>query len=68
MVYIYGKLQGDICESFYVVSWQGCFFLFIYCSLIKTYVTFSILQDLHTIYCHLYHMDVLSHLREHQLR
>ncbi|XP_026183811.1 rap guanine nucleotide exchange factor 6 isoform X3 [Mastacembelus armatus] len=25
-------------------------------------------QDLHTIYCHLYHMDVLSHLREHQLR
>eukprot|EP00064_Thunnus_orientalis_P004744 superscaffoldBa00000442_g4756 len=24
--------------------------------------------DLHTIYCHLYHMDVLSHLREHQLR
>uniref|UniRef100_A0A3P8VWZ3 Rap guanine nucleotide exchange factor 6 n=1 Tax=Cynoglossus semilaevis TaxID=244447 RepID=A0A3P8VWZ3_CYNSE len=24
-------------------------------------------QDLHTIYCHLYHMDVLSHLREHQL-
>lgn len=26
------------------------------------------LQDLHTIYSHLYHMDVLSHLREHQLR
>lgn len=26
------------------------------------------MQDLHTIYCHLYHMDVLSHLREHQLR
>ncbi|XP_061608471.1 rap guanine nucleotide exchange factor 6 isoform X9 [Phyllopteryx taeniolatus] len=25
-------------------------------------------EDLHTIYCHLYHMDVLSHLREHQLR
>uniref|UniRef100_A0AAY4EDZ6 Uncharacterized protein n=1 Tax=Denticeps clupeoides TaxID=299321 RepID=A0AAY4EDZ6_9TELE len=25
-------------------------------------------QDLNTIYCHLYHMDVLSHLREHQLR
>ncbi|TKS83090.1 Rap guanine nucleotide exchange factor 6 PDZ domain-containing guanine nucleotide exchange factor 2 [Collichthys lucidus] len=25
-------------------------------------------DDLHTIYCHLYHMDVLSHLREHQLR
>ncbi|GLD46664.1 rap guanine nucleotide exchange factor 6 isoform X1, partial [Lates japonicus] len=25
-------------------------------------------KDLHTIYCHLYHMDVLSHLREHQLR
>uniref|UniRef100_A0A673APD4 Rap guanine nucleotide exchange factor 6 n=1 Tax=Sphaeramia orbicularis TaxID=375764 RepID=A0A673APD4_9TELE len=25
-------------------------------------------SDLHTIYCHLYHMDVLSHLREHQLR
>ncbi|KAJ8347968.1 hypothetical protein SKAU_G00265570 [Synaphobranchus kaupii] len=24
--------------------------------------------DLNTIYCHLYHMDVLSHLREHQLR
>ncbi|XP_045078596.1 rap guanine nucleotide exchange factor 6 isoform X4 [Coregonus clupeaformis] len=25
-------------------------------------------EDLHTIYCHFYHMDVLSHLREHQLR
>ncbi|KAM4545208.1 rap guanine nucleotide exchange factor 6 isoform 9-T9 [Odontesthes bonariensis] len=25
-------------------------------------------EDLHTIYCHLYRMDVLSHLREHQLR
>ncbi|XP_058482907.1 rap guanine nucleotide exchange factor 6-like isoform X7 [Solea solea] len=25
-------------------------------------------EDLHSIYCHLYHMDVLSHLREHQLR
>ncbi|TDH05050.1 hypothetical protein EPR50_G00140040 [Perca flavescens] len=25
-------------------------------------------EDLHTIYSHLYHMDVLSHLREHQLR
>ncbi|KAF7206338.1 transcript variant X16 [Nothobranchius furzeri] len=25
-------------------------------------------EDLHIIYCHLYHMDVLSHLREHQLR
>ncbi|XP_035289181.1 rap guanine nucleotide exchange factor 6 isoform X4 [Anguilla anguilla] len=25
-------------------------------------------EDLNTIYCHLYHMDVLSHLREHQLR
>ncbi|KAJ8276723.1 hypothetical protein COCON_G00084750 [Conger conger] len=25
-------------------------------------------MDLNTIYCHLYHMDVLSHLREHQLR
>ncbi|XP_077963127.1 rap guanine nucleotide exchange factor 6 isoform X5 [Gasterosteus aculeatus] len=25
-------------------------------------------EDLHAIYCHLYHMDVLSHLREHQLR
>ncbi|XP_074528625.1 rap guanine nucleotide exchange factor 6 isoform X2 [Halichoeres trimaculatus] len=25
-------------------------------------------EDLHTIYCHLYHMDVLAHLREHQLR
>ncbi|XP_034405639.1 rap guanine nucleotide exchange factor 6 [Cyclopterus lumpus] len=25
-------------------------------------------EDLHTIYCQLYHMDVLSHLREHQLR
>ncbi|XP_042182965.1 rap guanine nucleotide exchange factor 6-like isoform X1 [Oncorhynchus tshawytscha] len=25
-------------------------------------------EDLHTVYCHLYHMDVLSHLREHQLR
>ncbi|KAJ0003906.1 hypothetical protein NQD34_010120 [Periophthalmus magnuspinnatus] len=25
-------------------------------------------EDLHMIYCHLYHMDVLSHLREHQLR
>ncbi|KAM7374646.1 hypothetical protein PAMP_007292 [Pampus punctatissimus] len=25
------------------------------------------LLDLHSIYCHLYHMDVLSHLREHQL-
>ncbi|XP_053297988.1 rap guanine nucleotide exchange factor 6 isoform X5 [Pleuronectes platessa] len=25
-------------------------------------------EDLHTIYLHLYHMDVLSHLREHQLR
>uniref|UniRef100_A0A8D0D2L2 Rap guanine nucleotide exchange factor (GEF) 6 n=1 Tax=Sander lucioperca TaxID=283035 RepID=A0A8D0D2L2_SANLU len=25
-------------------------------------------RDLHTIYSHLYHMDVLSHLREHQLR
>lgn len=34
----------------------------------KTDVTFSVTQDLHTIYCHLYHMDVLSHLREHQLR
>ncbi|CAG5871239.1 unnamed protein product [Menidia menidia] len=28
----------------------------------------SLNLDLHTIYCHLYHMDVLSHLREHQLR
>lgn len=28
----------------------------------------SVLQDLHTIYCNLYHMDVLAHLREHQLR
>uniref|UniRef100_H2L668 Rap guanine nucleotide exchange factor (GEF) 6 n=1 Tax=Oryzias latipes TaxID=8090 RepID=H2L668_ORYLA len=26
------------------------------------------LQDLQTIYCHLYNMEVLSHLREHQLR
>lgn len=26
------------------------------------------MQDLNTIYTHLYHMDVLSHLREHQLR
>ncbi|XP_072302156.1 rap guanine nucleotide exchange factor 6 isoform X2 [Eucyclogobius newberryi] len=25
-------------------------------------------EDLHTIYSHLYHMDVLAHLREHQLR
>ncbi|XP_069573306.1 rap guanine nucleotide exchange factor 6-like isoform X7 [Brachyistius frenatus] len=25
-------------------------------------------EDLHTIYSHLYNMDVLSHLREHQLR
>ncbi|XP_057215644.1 rap guanine nucleotide exchange factor 6-like isoform X5 [Triplophysa rosa] len=25
-------------------------------------------EDLNTIYTHLYHMDVLSHLREHQLR
>ncbi|XP_018607498.1 rap guanine nucleotide exchange factor 6-like isoform X2 [Scleropages formosus] len=25
-------------------------------------------EDLNTIYCHLYNMDVLSHLREHQLR
>ncbi|KAK7925642.1 hypothetical protein WMY93_007952 [Mugilogobius chulae] len=25
-------------------------------------------EDLRTIYSHLYHMDVLSHLREHQLR
>ncbi|KAG5284440.1 hypothetical protein AALO_G00026750 [Alosa alosa] len=25
-------------------------------------------EDLNNIYCHLYHMDVLSHLREHQLR
>uniref|UniRef100_A0A4W5N292 Cyclic nucleotide-binding domain-containing protein n=1 Tax=Hucho hucho TaxID=62062 RepID=A0A4W5N292_9TELE len=25
-------------------------------------------EDLHTVYSHLYHMDVLSHLREHQLR
>ncbi|KAM8900257.1 rap guanine nucleotide exchange factor 6 isoform 4-T4 [Spinachia spinachia] len=25
-------------------------------------------EDLHAIYCHLYHMDFLSHLREHQLR
>ncbi|KAJ8266885.1 hypothetical protein GJAV_G00135790 [Gymnothorax javanicus] len=25
-------------------------------------------EDLNTIYCNLYHMDVLSHLREHQLR
>ncbi|XP_036975174.1 rap guanine nucleotide exchange factor 6-like isoform X6 [Acanthopagrus latus] len=25
-------------------------------------------EDLHTIYCNLYHMDVLAHLREHQLR
>ncbi|XP_047462735.1 rap guanine nucleotide exchange factor 6 isoform X3 [Mugil cephalus] len=25
-------------------------------------------EDLHNIYRHLYHMDVLSHLREHQLR
>ncbi|XP_021180646.2 rap guanine nucleotide exchange factor 6 isoform X2 [Fundulus heteroclitus] len=25
-------------------------------------------EDLHIIYCHLYHMEVLSHLREHQLR
>ncbi|XDV39422.1 hypothetical protein PO909_008672 [Leuciscus waleckii] len=25
-------------------------------------------EDLNTIYAHLYHMDVLSHLREHQLR
>uniref|UniRef100_A0A087XDA4 Rap guanine nucleotide exchange factor (GEF) 6 n=1 Tax=Poecilia formosa TaxID=48698 RepID=A0A087XDA4_POEFO len=28
----------------------------------------SFWQDLHIIYCHLYQMDVLSHLREHQLR
>ncbi|XP_035382866.1 rap guanine nucleotide exchange factor 6 [Electrophorus electricus] len=25
-------------------------------------------EDLNNIYCHLYHMDVLSHLRDHQLR
>ncbi|KAM6970037.1 rap guanine nucleotide exchange factor 6 [Aplochiton taeniatus] len=25
-------------------------------------------EELNSIYCHLYHMDVLSHLREHQLR
>lgn len=25
-------------------------------------------EDLHIIYDHLYHLDVLSHLREHQLR
>nr|XP_015204990.1 PREDICTED: rap guanine nucleotide exchange factor 6 isoform X4 [Lepisosteus oculatus] len=25
-------------------------------------------EDLNTIYCHLYNMDILSHLREHQIR
>ncbi|XP_043996307.1 rap guanine nucleotide exchange factor 6-like isoform X2 [Gambusia affinis] len=29
---------------------------------------FRTAEDLHIIYCHLYQMDVLSHLREHQLR
>lgn len=36
--------------------------------IIMTMMIMLSLQDLHTIYSHLYHMDVLSHLREHQLR
>ncbi|XP_067279208.1 rap guanine nucleotide exchange factor 6 [Pseudorasbora parva] len=35
---------------------------------LKTPPTRRTAEDLNTIYAHLYHMDVLSHLREHQLR